>query len=163
VILEALVGERAFRVEIRTTGAQYRVVVDDRPLEVDFLASGEGFFSLVADGESHDVALERGPRGFAVTVNGYRTIVDLGAPVPSGLAPRHAPSGDSRLVAPMPGKVVRVLVPAGTPVLAGQGLVVMEAMKMENELLAPRPGTVKEVHVREGQAVETGALLVTVE
>lgn len=163
MILEARVGERAFRVEVRPTGERYRVVVDDRPLEIDFQASGEGLASLLVDGRSYDLALERRPRGFAVTVDGCRTTIEIGPSAPAGVAPRHSPSGDSHLVAPMPGKVVRVLVPAGTPVVAGQGLVVMEAMKMENELLAHRPGTVKEVHVREGQAVETGALLVTVE
>jgi biotin carboxyl carrier protein len=162
MMLEARVGERAFRVEVRPTGERYRVVVDDRPLEVDFHACG-GLASLLVDGRSYDVALERRTRGFAVTVDGCWTVVEIGPSAPAGVAPRHSPSGDSRLVAPMPGKVVRVLVPAGAPVVAGQGLVVMEAMKMENELLAPRPGTVKEVHVREGQAVETGALLVIVE
>ncbi|MBI3932606.1 MAG: acetyl-CoA carboxylase biotin carboxyl carrier protein subunit [Acidobacteria bacterium] len=63
----------------------------------------------------------------------------------------------------MPGKIVRVLVGAGDEVGAGQGLVVMEAMKMENELRAPRAGRVRELPVREGQTVETGALLALVE
>jgi biotin carboxyl carrier protein len=63
----------------------------------------------------------------------------------------------------MPGKILRTLVAAGSPVEAGQGLVVMEAMKMENELRAPRAGTVRAVHVQEGQTVETGTLLAVVE
>jgi biotin carboxyl carrier protein len=62
----------------------------------------------------------------------------------------------------MPGRVVRVLVEAGKDVEAGQGLVVVEAMKMENELRALRAGRVTEIAVREGQTVETGALLVVV-
>jgi len=62
----------------------------------------------------------------------------------------------------MPGRVVRVIVPEGTPVEAGQGLVVVEAMKMENELRAPRQGRILQIAVREGQAVEAGALLVVV-
>ncbi len=67
-----------------------------------------------------------------------------------------------RLTAPMPGRVVRVLEAPGADVVAGQGLVVIEAMKMENELEAPRAGRVQEVAVREGQAVEAGALLAVV-
>jgi biotin carboxyl carrier protein len=63
----------------------------------------------------------------------------------------------------MPGKLVRLLVEAGQAVEAGQGLLVMEAMKMENELRAPRAGRVREVHVSERQAVETGALLLVLE
>jgi biotin carboxyl carrier protein len=62
----------------------------------------------------------------------------------------------------MPGRVVRVLVTEGLDVEAGEGLVVIEAMKMENELKAPRKGRVSEVAVQEGQAVDAGALLVVV-
>ena len=71
--------------------------------------------------------------------------------------------GDQRVVAPMPGRVVRVLVKAGDTVAARQGLVVVEAMKMENELSAARAGRVKEVAVAEGASVEGGRLLVIVE
>ena len=63
---------------------------------------------------------------------------------------------------PMPGRVVRVLSAVGNDVAAGQGLAVIEAMKMENEIRAPRAGRVQEVAVREGQAVEAGALLLVV-
>jgi biotin carboxyl carrier protein len=62
----------------------------------------------------------------------------------------------------MPGRVVRVLETPGTDVQAGQGLVVIEAMKMENEIRAPRAGRLQEVTVREGQAVEAGTLLAVV-
>jgi biotin carboxyl carrier protein len=62
----------------------------------------------------------------------------------------------------MPGRVVRVLAAAGTEVAAGQGLVVVEAMKMENELRAPHAGRVAELTVREGQAVEAGATLAVI-
>ena len=81
-----------------------------------------------------------------------------GAPVLKRLA-----SGPVRVAAPMPGRVLRVQVSPGDEVAAGQGLVVVEAMKMENELRATRAGRVLEVVVREGQAVETGALLVVLE
>jgi biotin carboxyl carrier protein len=79
------------------------------------------------------------------------------------LAPRAGTGGPFRLTAPMPGRVVKVLVEAGDTVAEGQGLVVMEAMKMENELRAPRAGRVKELPARERQAVEMGALLVVLE
>jgi biotin carboxyl carrier protein len=64
---------------------------------------------------------------------------------------------------PMPGKVVRLLVKSGDEIKTGQGVAVVEAMKMENELRAPRGGTVQEVRVREGQAVEAGETLVSIE
>jgi len=71
--------------------------------------------------------------------------------------------GEQRVKAPMPGRVVRVLVKPGDTVAARQGLVVVEAMKMENELTVPRGGRVKEVTVSEGASVEAGRLLVIVE
>jgi biotin carboxyl carrier protein len=73
------------------------------------------------------------------------------------------PTGPAPLVAPMPGMIVRVSVGEGDAVQAGQGLVVMEAMKMENELRAAAAGTVKRVHVAPGTAVEKGALLLEME
>ncbi len=72
-------------------------------------------------------------------------------------------AGAQRIVAPMPGRIVRVLVQPGEPVTARQGLVVIEAMKMENELVALRDGRVREVTVTTGAAVEAGRLLVLIE
>jgi biotin carboxyl carrier protein len=71
--------------------------------------------------------------------------------------------GPQRVTAPMPGKIVRLLVKAGDEVKAKQGLVVVEAMKMENELRAARDGRVREVPAAEGQSVEAGAVLLIVE
>ena len=70
--------------------------------------------------------------------------------------------GPQRIDAPMPGKVVRVLVKAGDEVQEGQGLIVVEAMKMENELKSPKAGKVTELHAVEGAAVESGAKLAVV-
>ena len=72
-------------------------------------------------------------------------------------------SGDVRVVAPMPGRIVRVLVKVGDRVEARQGLVMVEAMKMENEITAVRAGVVKEVAVGAGQSVESGRLLIVIE
>ncbi|HZS38549.1 MAG TPA: biotin/lipoyl-containing protein, partial [Polyangia bacterium] len=81
----------------------------------------------------------------------------------AGVAARPQASGPLSVKSPMPGKVVKVLVRAGDDVKAGQGIVVVEAMKMENELKAPRDGKIKEVQVQEGQAVEAGQTLATLE
>lgn len=80
-----------------------------------------------------------------------------------GAAAAAAGSGEGALKSPMPGKVVKILVAKGAKVTRGQGVVVVEAMKMENELGAPRDGVVKEISVAEGQPVEGGALLITLE
>ena len=94
--------------------------------------------------QAHDVELKDAARG-------------------AGPSARARAAGPVALKAPMPGKVVRVLATVGQQVQAGEGLLVMEAMKMENELKAPRAGRVREVLVGERQAVETGALLLVLE
>src|SRR6185436_3086463 len=106
---------------------------------------------LVA-GRSHEVGLTKRPGGYRVSVGADVLEVDLQDAARGVSAGAHKASGASKLTAPMPGKVVRLLVTPGQAVAAGEGLVVMEAMKMENELKAVRAGTVREVRVKEGQA-----------
>jgi acetyl/propionyl-CoA carboxylase alpha subunit len=164
VILDAAVGGRAHRVEVTGGKGRYTVTIDGRPREVDWRPVGGPFVSLLLDGRSHDVGLEPRPGGYRVRVGSHDFAVELLAPTRvDAVAARRAPAGPARLLAPMPGRVVRVLAEPGQEVEAGQGLVVMEAMKMENELRSPRAGRVVEVHARERQTVETGSLLVVVE
>ena len=163
MIYEATVGGRTLRAEVRGSDGLYTVLLDGRPSEVDVRVTGPHGLSLLIDGRSHAVALERQPEGFRVALRGRVVSVALAEAARGAAAPRRASAGPARVQAPMPGKLLRVLVSAGDEVGAGQGLVVMEAMKMENEIRAPRAGRVKDAPVREGQAVETGALLVLIE
>ena len=163
MILDATVGGRTVRVEVRGGDGRYTVALDGAPMEVDVLGTGRSFVSLLVDGESHEVAVEKRSQGFLVHFPADAVDVALAEPsrgVAGGAA--TGPRGASRLTAPMPGRVVRVLREPGAEVAAGDGLVVIEAMKMENELKSPRAGRVDEVAVREGQAVEAGALLLIV-
>lgn len=117
----------------------YRVVAEKR--------QGKGRYTLWVDGHRFETeALDERTR----------SIRDLSAA-------NAGPSGPAPIIAPMPGLIVRVNVSVGDRVEAGQGLVVMEAMKMENELRATAAGTVKSVEVTPGTAVEKGALLVGLE
>ncbi len=103
---------------------------------------------------------------FTVSVNGHSVPVQLrlgGAGRRGRDAGSAAGAGTQKVVAPMPGKIVRVLVKPGDDVNARQGLVVVEAMKMENELKAARAGRVRDVLVSEGRSVDAGAVLVIVE
>jgi biotin carboxyl carrier protein len=164
MIFEATVDGETHRVEVRGQGPRYTVLLDGRPLEVDVQEAGGSFLSVLLAGRSHEVGLERGAGGYTVVLDQEVLRVELGSVARGAPGPRRsAESGVLRVTAPMPGKLVRVLVGAGQEVEAGQGLVVVEAMKMENELRSPRAGRVKELLVREGQAVETGALLALVE
>jgi biotin carboxyl carrier protein len=111
--------------------------------------------TIAPDAVSGQLIVRVGTTPIRVTLNGRRRWgrKDDGA---------HGSSGPQRIVAPMPGKVVRVLVARGDVVRARQGLVVIEAMKMENELRASRDGTVTEVQAREAMSVEAGTLLVVI-
>jgi biotin carboxyl carrier protein len=160
--LDASVDGRTIRVEVRATGDGYTVTLDGTAREVDLIEPGDHFASLIVDGASHEVGLEKRPGGYRVHLPDDTVTVALADPAGGAVGRAHRPKGPMRLTAPMPGRVVRVLAEKGRDVESGQGLVVIEAMKMENELKAPRKGRIDEVAVREGQAVEAGALLLVV-
>ncbi len=161
MILTATVCDETHRVEVRAAEGGYLAVVDGRSFTLDYVELEGGFVSLLVEGRSLDALLERRPWGYLVSMGAgrYEVALSYGALAPA----RHPAGGEARLMAPMPGKVVRILVEPGQVVGVAQGLVVVEAMKMENELKATRGGTVREIHVREGQAVEGGALLLVLE
>jgi biotin carboxyl carrier protein len=161
---------RGYPVTIEPAGpGRYRVTVDGHSRVVHAARVGEFGLSFIADGGSgvsRDVQVAPGPargellvnlsgRTVGVTVNGRRS--GRGA---DGSGHAH---GVQSVVAPMPGRVVRVMVGPGDEVAARQGIVVVEAMKMENELRSPKAGKVKEVTVAAGASVEAGRVLVVIE
>jgi len=162
MIFDATVGGRTVRVEVRGGDGHYTVALDGAPMEVDLAETGRAFASLLVGGESHEVAIEKAAEGYVVHFPADAVAVALAESARGAAAATARPSGPARLTAPMPGRIVRVLRGPGAEVAAGDGLVVIEAMKMENELKSPRAGQVQEVSVREGQAVEAGALLLVV-
>jgi biotin carboxyl carrier protein len=162
VIFDAAVLGRALRVEVRERDGRYDVLIDGKPHVVDYRETGRDFVSLLLDGRSYEAGLERRPSGCIVHFPADTLDVELTEAARGAASVARKPAGPARVVAPMPGKIVRVLVASGEEVPAGHGLMVIEAMKMENELRAPRHGTVQQVAVREGQTVETGALLAVV-
>ncbi len=162
MLFDATVEGRTLRLEVAPRGTGYAVRLDGREVEVDVVETGDHFQSLLIAGRSHELALEPEPGGFRVHFAGGSVRVELAEAASGVVREALRESGPARLTAPMPGRVVRILAAAGASVEAGQGLVVVEAMKMENELRAPRAGRVEQVAVREGQAVEAGALLLVI-
>ena len=176
MIFEVAIGDRVRTVGIVRKGGLLHVDLDGRLHIVDARRVNESVVSLLlqieggaAPARSIDAAFAARPIAGDVDVHlegrtvpvqirpagsfGRQTKQDAGA-VRTGL---------QRVIAPMPGKVVRVLVASGAEVKARQGLVVVEAMKMENELRAVRDGRVRDVSVAEGQSVDAGTVLLTVE
>jgi len=118
---------------------------------------GGGKQALVdVEGVAPDLGVTLDNKSVALKVTSARAKV-------AGRAAPPPKTGASAVQSPMPGKVVKVLVAVGDEVKSGQGVVVVEAMKMENELKSPKDGKVKAVAVKEGQAVEAGQSLVTLE
>ena len=123
-----------------------------------------GVYSILMDGRSYDARVEANARGLVVTIDGYHFEIGVHDPRAwTGTAAGKGASGVDVVAAPMPGKVVRVLVQAGDAVAAGQGIVVVEAMKMQNEMKASRAGRVAALAAREGATVAAGEVLATIE
>jgi biotin carboxyl carrier protein len=140
--------------------------VDGRPLRVDARTISPGVISLLLEsGRQVRCMLTSSPEGDAVFVDGQR--VEFAARDPrslrAGRGTGAGSDGPRALKAPMPGRVVRVLVALGDEVVAQQGLVVIEAMKMQNELKSPKAGRVTRLGAVEGETVQPGEVLAVVE
>ena len=163
MIFDASSRDKTLRVEVSGKDGHYQVSLDGKILECDVREIGGAFLSLLVGGRSYELALDGRGQRYTTVLRGELVAVELAEGVRGVTAQRKGPVGPVNVVAPMPGRLVRILVSEGQQVGAGAGLVVMEAMKMENELRSPRAGRIGKIHAQERQAVETGAMLVTVE
>jgi pyruvate carboxylase subunit B len=163
VELVVTVAGRTERVRVERDGELLRVCVGERCYVVDQAAVGPRHWSILAGGEQFEVAvLPRGNGRWWVSSARGGVLAEVTDPLThlarEGAAGRGAPRSE-QVTAYMPGRVVAVLVAEGDRVAAGQGVLVLEAMKMQNEIQAEHEGTVKRVCVAAGQAVEGGDLL----
>jgi biotin carboxyl carrier protein len=166
------VNGRLHAVKVERVGSRFRIESGSRVDVVDVARVDPTTMSMILEGDrdtSHEVSLLAGREPGALEVH-LRAGVVRARIASAGERGRRsagaglgAPGGAQRVTAPMPGKIVKVLIRPGDQVAARQGLVVIEAMKMENELRATRPGHVKDVHVAEGDLVDAGRLLAVIE
>jgi biotin carboxyl carrier protein len=166
-----------------------RVIIEGRPVDLELNRNGEAchfslrsgddqpeertaslaevspaVYSVLLGGRSYEVRVEPAQGRSFVAVQGRRFAVEVEDPRRSRRkAAGVLGEGRQSVTAPMPGKVVRLLVSAGDRVEAGQGLLVVEAMKMQNEMKAPKAGVVAALSVREGDAVAAGEVLAAIE
>lgn len=147
-----------------TTDGRWLVVIGGVERHVDAVEVRPGTWSLLIDGQSYVVDLDRTERGTVVHSGGSETHIDIDDARRKRLAravKRNSAGRGEVVKAPIAGKVVKLLVAEGESVASGQGVAVLEAMKMENEIKADRGGAVSAVHVQPGQSVETQEPLVT--
>ena len=166
MIYEVSEDGETLRVELAEVGeGVYDLTFEGETVRVDAAKSGRTIYSIIENGKQFEAMVEeRGAHGFDILVSGrlfHLEAVDERSKVLAQQA-RVVAEGPQSVEAQMPGKVARVHVAAGARVVEGQGVVVVEAMKMENEIVSPIDGIVKEIPVSEGQTVETGAVLFVV-
>lgn len=163
----ARLGERAYTVEIEEIEkSHYQVAVDGNEFLVDGKKTGRTNYSLIVDNRSFEVEVDLTGDEYRVLVDGRsyhihliderrvrRGSADLGTQL----------HGVQQVLVPMPGKVIALLVSQDELVERGQGLAIIEAMKMENEVRSPVAGTVKEIRVKPGESVEGGTVLAIVD
>ena len=164
--LSGVTGKRKHVVDLERKGDAYSVLLDGQSVDADAVQVAPNTISVMLGGQSFEIHVSRfvdgslklqcGPHEFSAD------IVD-----PRAWRGRKQGAvemkGRQEILAPMPGKVVRVLVAVGDAVEAGQGLLVVEAMKMQNEIRSPKSGKIERLLVKEGQAVNAGEVLAWVE
>jgi biotin carboxyl carrier protein len=159
-------GKRKHAVELERKGDACSVALDGQAVDADAVQIAPNAVSVMLGGQSFEIHVSRsadgslnlqcGPHEFSAEIIDPR----------AWRGRKHGPvevEGRQEILAPMPGKVVRLLVSVGDTVEAGQGLLVVEAMKMQNELRSPKSGKVERLLVKEGQNVNAGEVLAWVE
>ena len=161
---EVTIEGKHFRLELNRVDGRWECKLDGQNVQFDAVLPRRDVLSILIDGKAYEIKRERtvtdlhlwvGPRRYEVHLRDPRSL-------------RSRTSGDDgqgprKLVAPMPGKVVRVLLPENSDVEAGQGVLVVEAMKMQNEIKSPKKGVVRKMIATAGANVNAGDVLAVVE
>lgn len=166
--LHATIADSQADIQIRDDGSRVFAEIHDRRYELDAHECGAGSFLLLVNGHVFDCRVEGRPESgkrIDVVVGTAQYSVTLTDPKRLRSAAGIVGHGDdlARIVAPMPGKVVRVLVAVGDRVNAGAGIVIVEAMKMQNEMKTPKAGKVAALNAELGATVNAGDVLAVVE
>jgi biotin carboxyl carrier protein len=160
------IGDKTRIVELERDADRWRIALDGRPLDADAVQIAPNTFSILLRGQSHEIRVAPSPNGTLTLQTGLEEFTAEVIDPRAWSGRRHSAleaEGRQQIVAPMPGKVVRLLVKAGDTVEAGQGLLVVEAMKMQNEIRSPKSGVVERFLAQEGKAVNAGEILAWVE
>ena len=165
MIFDVTIEGQKHRLELERVADQWHCQLDGGAIELDAVLARRDVLSLLIDGKAYEVKRERTATDTHLWVGPVRYSAELSDP--RSLRSRRSRAGMEhgpiKLVAPMPGKVVRVLANEKSEVEAGQGVLVVEAMKMQNELKSPKKGIVQKIMAGEGAAVNAGDVLAVVE
>jgi biotin carboxyl carrier protein len=153
------------KLDLEHEGNHWTCRLDGEEIQADAVLTKHDVVSIIVGGAHYEVKRERTAADVHFWVKNSRFAVEVRDPrsLRSRKSAAATGEGPQKLLAPMPGKVVRVILAAGSEVEAGQGVLVVEAMKMQNELKSPKKGTVTQVMVAEGASVTAGEVLAIVE
>jgi biotin carboxyl carrier protein len=157
--------EKTRVVGLERDGVAWRVTLDGRAVAVDVVEIAPNTLSILLNGQSFEIIVTPSPNSKLELQTGSREFIAEAIDPRAWSGRRHGSveaEGRQQIVAPMPGKVVRLLVKEGDRIEAGQGLLVVEAMKMQNEIRSPKSGVVERVLAKEGQPVNAGDVLCVV-
>jgi biotin carboxyl carrier protein len=163
VQLASSTGTRNHTVDLERAGDLWRITLNGEPVDADVAEIAPNTLSILIRGESHEIRVARTSDGLLKIQTGLREFTAEVSDQRSWRGRRlgHVEvEGRQQITAPMAGKVVRVLVKSGEEVEMGQGLLVVEAMKMQNEIRSTKSGTVERLLAEEGQAINAGDTLV---
>jgi biotin carboxyl carrier protein len=151
-------------VELSQPGDRPRWSIDGRELEADAIEISPGVYSILINGESIEAKVAGSSSSLRVVANGeeYVATIENVRGLKKNRAGATEVAGRQSIVAPMAGKIIRTLVTAGDDVESGQGLMIVEAMKMQNEIRSPKSGKVERIAVVEGQTVNPGDIVAVV-
>ncbi len=159
---EVLINNARRIVELQRTSERWSIALDGHAAAADAIEIAPNIFSILLNGKSHEVRITPTPTGALTLQTDHQEFTAELLDPRAWRGRRHGAleaEGRQQIIAPMPGKIVRVLVQAGDKVEAGQGLIVVEAMKMQNEIRSPKSGTVERLLAKEGQPVNAGEVL----
>lgn len=166
--LHALIGTNQTEIDVRVDGERVFAELDNRRYELEVHEAGADGYLIISKGVVFDCRVEGqaesgqridvfvGTENYAITLTDPRKLSSAAASGGHG-------DNSTRIVAPMPGKVVRVLVELGSQVAAGDGIIVVEAMKMQNEMKSPKAGKVVALNIQTGATVNGGDVLAVIE
>jgi biotin carboxyl carrier protein len=161
---ELVVNGKIHTVEVRKENGLVHFSLPDGSGTASIIKVEPGVYSVLLNGRSYQARAGHNENLIVVEIRGHTFEIEIQDPrAPRRNAGARAGEGQQRVLAPMPGKIIRLLVAEGTQVEPGDGIVVVEAMKMQNELKALRSGTVTSLLVGEGATVGAGELLAVIE